>query len=191
MVFSKGAAPGRARVFRCQHPIASADDLIGEAEQLWTAERKCSISDGHISATWGCVALLIRPGLELPQQFLDDWAGRVSGSPDYGRVLQTADEGTLVNGRGLLEIDWPEPIDPPYPIDLDLLLATATCPCLLGSPPRYPTPAEIADAWGQNPQQIGYFIENRANSICTFQDEEILAHLKEHFPALYNSCHNC
>jgi len=162
-----------------------------EAEQLWTAERKCSISDGHISATWGCVALLIRPGLELPQQFLDDWAGRVSGSPDYGRVLQTADEGTLVNGRGLLEIDWPEPIDPPYPIDLDLLLATATCPCLLGSPPRYPTPAEIADAWGQNPQQIGYFIENRANSICTFQDEEILAHLKEHFPALYNSCHTC
>jgi hypothetical protein len=185
MVFSRKAPPGSASVLRCQHPVASANDLIAEAEQLWTAERNCSTSDGHISARWGCVALLKRPGLELPKQFLDDWANRVSRSPGYGNVLQAADEGTLVNGRGLLEIDWPEPIDPQHSIDLDLLLATATCPCLLGSPPRYPTPAEIAGAWGQNPEEIKYFRENRANSICTFQDQEILAYLKENFPDLY------
>lgn len=39
MVFSGGCEPGTARVVRCRKGISSVEDLIAEAEHLWTAER--------------------------------------------------------------------------------------------------------------------------------------------------------
>jgi hypothetical protein len=186
MVFSRGAGAGCAKVLPCRQAVSSAKDLIDEAEQLWTAERSAAKNNNRLSASWGSVGLLKRPGLELPKGFLEAWSERVSREKGYGVVPQTVDEGTLVSKSGLLNIDWPAPIDPETSTALDLILATATCPTLRGNPPSYPSPATIAEAWGRNEtDRIAYFRNNRKNSITTFQDQEILAHLKLFFPALF------
>ena len=180
MVFSRGCGTGSALVLRCKDPVSSADGLIREAEYLWTAERKAEASNGCISADWGCVGLLVRPGLELPQQVLDEWENRVSREDAYGKTPPADDQGALVDGRGLLQIGWPEPIDSSQPpVELDLLLAAATRATFHGDPPSYASPQMIAGAWGQDTKDnISYFRKNRKNSISTFQDQEILASLR-------------
>lgn len=190
MVFSKGVRGARssARVLPCKQPVSTVQDLIIEAKHLWTAERRQNKSDGRISAPWGCVALRIRPGLKLPRPFLDGWAQHVRGEDTYGNIRQTKKEGVLVDKRGLLHIGWPESIDPESPNELDLILATATQPTFHGNSRRYPTPKMIAEAWGKDmPNEFEYFRMNRRNSICTFQDQKIMAHLEQHFRTLYES----
>jgi hypothetical protein len=183
MVFSRGCAPGQARVIRCKRSVSSPKDLTAEAEHLWSAERFADDSNGHISADWGCVALLVRPGSEIPQEFLDAWAERVSREQDYGSIPQTSDEGTLVDESGVLHIAWPELKGCQSPVPLDLLLATATRPKLQGNPPTYPSPKMIADAWGKDTNdQFSYFRNNRACSILTFEDQTILDQLRRDFP---------
>lgn len=189
MVFSrrlKGTQSGTARVVPCKNPVSTAEELIVEAEHLWAAERS-NKPDGRISASWGCVALLIRPGLKLSPQFLNGWLERVRQETPYGRIPQTKKEGILVDEVGLLRIDWPAPIGLKSQIKLDLLLVTANHPTFHGASRLYPTPKMIANAWAANDREFEYFRENRRNSICTFQDQKILARLKKFFPALYDN----
>jgi len=72
----------------------------------------------------------------------------------------------------MLTIDWPQLADGSGPLDLDLLLATATEPSLMGG--RYANPAEIASAWRSAPHEVYYFHNNRTNGITTFEDADIL-----------------
>jgi hypothetical protein len=46
MVFSQSAGPGQAIAIRCKRSIATADDLIAEAEHLWAAEMKSAKPTG-------------------------------------------------------------------------------------------------------------------------------------------------
>jgi hypothetical protein len=190
MVFSrglKGTRSGTARVVPCNKPVSTGEQLIVEAEHLWAAERSKDKPDGRISASWGCVALLKRPGLSLPRQLLKGWSECVHQEKHYGNIPQTGKERVLVDERGLLRIAWPAPIASKSKIELDLLLVTANHPTFRGAPRRYPTPKMITDAWCANDREFEYFRENRRNSICTFQDQKILARLKKYFPALYES----
>src|SRR5229473_3279974 len=91
MVYSRSCALGQAKAIRCRNVLSSIDDLVFEAEQLWTAERSALRSNGRVSANWGAVALLARPGAAIPQHLLDRWADRVRLEQDYGVLQYTND----------------------------------------------------------------------------------------------------
>ena len=177
MVFSKSAPAGRARVLRCSHVIASADDLTTEALRLWEAE-ELPQNTGRIAASWGCVALIFNPKRNIPEDLLRAWAQRVGREPGYGVLSHLADEGALVSQDGLLQIDWPSCIAGGAPVDLDLLLVTANDPTLTGTPPSYPSVETIVRAWNDAaPEHAEYFWKNTDHGITTFQDDEIRAGL--------------
>jgi hypothetical protein len=179
MVFSKGAPIGQARVVRCSHAIASADDLITEALCLWEAE-ELSTNTGRIAnPNWGCVALLCNPKHEIPEDLVGAWAQRVEREQGYGNVSQLADEGSLISKDGMLQIDWPHCIAGSAPVDLDLVLVTANNPTFTGTPLSYPSVETIVNAWnGAEPKHAEYFWKNTDYGITTFQDHEIRAGLR-------------
>jgi hypothetical protein len=178
MVYSGSCPAGQAKVLSCRCAVDSAAQIIAEARHLWAVESKTS-SLRRISASWGCVALLVRPDGNVPQNFLNHWRDTVRREPAYGRVPQAPGEQTLVDENGLLHIPWPETVDAlRWPAPFKLLLATVTHPTLEGDLPAYPTPRMIARAWGEGANdEIAYFRNNRAHGIITFEDEVILHEL--------------
>ena len=178
MVFSRSAPPGRARVVRCSHVIASADDLINEALFLWEAEELLKNTGRIANAKWGCVSLLCNPRRNIPEDLLKAWAQRVVDEQGYGHVSQLAAEGALISKGGMLQIDWPRCVAGGAPVDLDLLLVTANDPTLTGTPLSYPTVETVVNAWnGAAPEHAEYFWKNTDHGITTFQDDEIRAGL--------------
>lgn len=175
MVFSRSAPPGSARVVHCSHAITTANDLITEARKLWEAEA-LTRDTGRIAAGWGCVALLCNPDRKIPDDLLMGWSERVDWEPDYGKVSQAADEGSLISKEGMLQIDWPHRIEGEAAVDLDLLLVTANDPTLTGKPLSYPSVETIVNAWNGAAQEYAdYFWRNTDHGIATFQDDEIRA----------------
>jgi hypothetical protein len=170
MVFSSELSEdqfGQAIVVQCQRDVSSSSDLVKEAEWLWSAEDNevpslcCSSPKQFISAKWGgCVALLANPHSEIPQNLLSDWATHVARH-------YKANDLRLVDGKGILQIRWPNLSSDGSSVPMDLLLATSndrdlTCP----------TVQNIADAWNQHPE-VDYFRNNRKHRIETFQDPGI------------------
>ena len=106
------------------------------------------------------------------------WTERVSREPYYGQLNSAVDEDVVVDESGFLKIPWPESEDR-SDLGVDLLLATATNPTIVGG--HYPSAQQIADAWnspnGRN--YVDYFCKNRAHGIKTFQDDIIQARLRE------------
>lgn len=147
----------------------SIQDLVEEAEHLWTAEQKGQKPDGQTSAVWGCVALLTNPDSTVPRAIIDGWARHCSGYPD---IPCLPEEEPLVF-RGVLHIPWPTRIKGGS-LPLDMILATATAAQISGHPPAYPSVCEIANAWKcADKRHSEYFWRNLENGITTFQDEEI------------------
>ena len=62
MVFSPelGSRLGIAKAIRCKRDVTSIADLTAEAMELWFAESN-ETHRGKLSASWGCVTLLIAP----------------------------------------------------------------------------------------------------------------------------------
>lgn len=178
MVFSRSCPPGQAKVVRCQNTVTTVDNLIVEAEYLWAAERSAARPNHRISASWGAVGLLIRPGTIIPEPILNGWAQRVSQEQGYGVLSYAREDGPPISTTGLLQLAWPTLVRGSESLGLDLLLATATDPTLLGDPPKFPAPENIAAAWNSDPAgNVRYFLTNRENGIITFQDQAILSYL--------------
>jgi hypothetical protein len=180
MVFSPSVPQmGTAKVLKCAHSIEDPNDLINEAECLWTAERRQQRGDGTISSTWGCVALLVSPFRQTPEDFLEAWAERVSGDPQYGQFQYSPLEGPIVNTRGILQIEWPRLLESSDPLPLDLLVAPSNEPSFEGDARAYPSAETIAFAWKRSSEQKpedkreSYFWKNRKARITTFQDNAI------------------
>jgi hypothetical protein len=177
MVFARGCAPGQAKAVPCRNEIRTANDLVEEAEHLWTAERT-KPPNGRISANWGCVALMANPHRAIPAELLDGWTARVRRARPYGNIRQAPGEGELVNEHGMLQIAWPECTAGKGPLALDLLLATATQPDLTRDPPWYPTPQMIAARWrADTAGNVRYFRNNIRDGMRTFEDDAIAAAL--------------
>ena len=171
MVFSPSLseeAYGHAIVAPCK-----SEELVGEAEWLWAAERN-EVRPGHrISADWGCVALLENPERRIPQNLRDEWTERISREPCYGRIFNTpVDEEAPASPSGSLTIPWPATLSG-VPLDFDVLIGTATSPTIIRG--HFPDAQEIANAWNSpaGRQYVDYFHNNRENGIRTFQDAEI------------------
>ena len=100
----------------------------------------------------------------------------------YGRLNHATDEDAIVAESGVLKIPWPQYTEG-TPLEVDALLATATCPTLIDG--RYPSAKQIADAWRTNEGRdyVKYFWKNKKYNISTFQDDEIEGYLNDEISA--------
>ena len=178
MVISDGpglemASYGTAFFVPCRRNTYTIDDIVEEAEFLWSAETNSSTPNGRISANWGCVALALNSACPTRRELGDGWAARVASEQHSDRAK---DERSAVTASGLLNISWPEH-DDGTPLEADALLATVTRPTLVHG--DFPSAKLIAGAWmteaGRN--HVDYFHRNREHKIITFQDEQISQHL--------------
>ena len=177
MVFSSGL---REEQFGTAIAIPfKSENLLEEAEHLWAAEDRFGGGpNGCISDCWGCVALLEHPQVPLPRDVRARWTARVEREPHYGKLDHAHDETAAVDESGFLSIRWPRTENGSL-LEMDALLATATCPTLNAG--DYPSPRKIAEAWNTpgGRKKAKYFWCNRAHGITTFQDAEIEAQLRE------------
>jgi len=129
--------------------------------------------------------LLANPASALPKGLLNAWADRVAQERHHRTRARCYDSQAhavkgvaAINDGGLLQIEWPVRADTGAAVDsLDLLLATAIRPTPVEGAGDYPTARQIAAGWLRtgDPQ---YFLENRRHGFHTFQDEEIVTHLR-------------
>ena len=163
-------------------------NLVEEAEKLWAAEdNRNNAPTGRISAGFGCVGLLENQDLLLPDELRKAWMDRVEREEDYKspKRMDGEDRDVVDSRSGFLTIDWPRTVAGP-PLGWSALLVTATSPRgPQGSPCRYPSPREIADAWNipedgdsTSRRTVDYFWKNQENGITTYQDLEIQAQLR-------------
>lgn len=90
------------------------------------------------------------------------------------------DEAQVLDpGTGRAVFSWPTDGDTGRPLQgFDLLLMTATEPCLVDS--QYAPAKEIAKAWRDDHfHNLNYFFNNRHFGITTFEDDEICAALSD------------
>lgn len=175
---------GTAKAVACKRDALSIDDIIMEAEFLWSAECSRCMANDNISADWGCVALLQNPNVKIPSYLTKGWKSRVLKESTklkkskYGKLRHSKSETSIVNDKGILQIPWPNTVNGEN-LRFDLLLATATNPAPKRTPFRYTRIREIAHAWKQDKQgNDEYFWENRKHSIRTYQDELIIQHMQ-------------
>ena len=172
MVFSAGlnkAKFGRAIVIPC-----NSQNIVEEARHLWTAEG----GKNGISACWGCAGLLLNPNSKVPAKQLHSWCELVANESCYGQLSSARDEPVAVNSCGFLNVPWPKP-EGDSNLELDALLATATSPKIVNG--CYPSVKRIAKAWvtPRGREHVDYFCKNRESGIQTFQDDDILKHLRD------------
>lgn len=190
MVFSSQQSSGCAKVMPCLNFVGGQQDLKTEAEYLWAAERGFERSDTRLSSKWGAVGLLINwrrrnggTNSSDLEQIKESWNALINQDPENRRNYQTVvTSNACISKGGLLEIEWPKSTDG-HPLELDLILATANSPTLMGAPPTYPNTMMIANAWLQACKKYpshhydDYFWKNMTNGITTPQDEEIMRRL--------------
>ncbi len=186
MVFSETLARdevklGTAIFVPCKRLVRTVEDLVAEAEILWTAESNSGASNGRISADWGCVGLAVNPAHPIPDDLRRGWRTRVSLEQCFGELDRAEDEKAIVEGSGVLNIPWPKCTDGSH-LEVNALLATATNPTLVDG--RYPSTQEIADAWNTDAgsNYVQYFWKNREHDITTFQDDKIESYLNDGRP---------
>lgn len=153
-------------------------DLIEEAVYLWTAETNCGKNRKcKISASWGCVAVVENPDNPLPEKVRKAWIERVSHERCYGQLDSAKGEKVAVDGRGFLQVPWPETVEEGE-IGVDVLLATATNPTIVEG--EYASAMEIAGAWmtRRGKKESKYFWNNTNDRIATFQDRDIEERLR-------------
>lgn len=167
MTFRNDCILGQAVVVPFRRQIKDESDLVREALALWKAEK--SSADNSIGASWGCVGVLFHPDNQstaLQAEWHKYFRSKIS-SP-----ISPVDE------EGIIHIPWPKMPANDRPVDVDLLLATATRP-----EQDHPTVGEIADAWvNQSNGYERYFFENVRHGIRTADDCHIWRQIKERAP---------
>ena len=135
MVFSNELLPSRlgwALVLPCRCTVSTVHQLASEAEALWAAEQSELSEPGTISATWGAVGLLLNPKQTAGDDIKAGWSRRVAAERQhYQGFSHAANEQPAVGPDGILSIPWPI-AESGAPLKMDVLLATATVPCLNG-----------------------------------------------------------
>jgi hypothetical protein len=168
MTFRRDGRLGVALVVPCKREIEVIQDLVIEARALWKAEAPKSKS-GAIASDWGSVGCLF--GNEGARDLL---------SADWGNQFRRAGgkELSVVTADGQFDIPWPTDADD-APVELDIILATATIPEI-----EQPTAKAVADAWiRQRDGYERYFIENVRSGIRTADDLHIWARIEEQAPS--------
>jgi len=152
MVFGCVPRLGQARVVPCKNSVTSLQELIVEAEWLWSAElRAVPIRNDPVlratSAEWGCVGMLANPNARVPEDCIEGWACRFRTEDKEKKERQH-----FVDSRGLLQTSWPDLVEAAGAVPLDLLLATTNSPTLTKG--SFPSVHEIANAWNLEPSGL-------------------------------------
>jgi len=178
MVFSNALLPsqlGWALVLPCRCTVSNADQLVNEAQALWAAEQSKASTPGPISAGWGAVGLLLNPTQTALGELRTGWSHHVKDERQiYESFKHATNETAAVGSDGILSIPWPTS-ENGAPLNMDLLLATATEPCLTNG--SYATPQAVAEAWKKAPKERRYFDENRRAGVTTADDYRIIKYL--------------
>jgi hypothetical protein len=156
------AAEGQGVVVPCDASVVNVDGLLEEARQLWRAEDHHA-ARGAIASQWGCLGTLFNPN-STSEQDREPWCEvfRNSGARPIPPVSH----------RGLLAIPWPAGSADGKPVDLDVLLATATRPEV-----TIPPPSDVAEAWCRQGHEE-YFFENVRHGLRTPEDALIWARVE-------------
>lgn len=166
MTLAPASPTGQAFLVPCRADIADVAALILEATALWDAEKR-ETCHGKIGASWGCVGVLFRSGVNSGG-CLQDWAKYFS---------ENAHAISPVDQSGVLQIPWPTMLDG-APADVDLILAIA-----VKAEATCPGAKDIADAWlSQNKKKERYFFENVRHGIRTPEDGLIWRRIEEQRP---------
>lgn len=182
MVFSRlcyrQRALGTAQVVPCVSPVASAADLVTEADRLADAE-------GLKQWTWGAIGIMANPRTILPKGILAAWADYFAARGRKTEVFtaHAKTEASVLSASGILRLDWPTAISGKE-LKLDVLLATATAPRTAQPCEKkriYARPREIGQAYARlsTPE---YFVENVRCGIRTNQDASIWSAALRHRP---------
>ena len=177
MVFSNELLPARtgwALVMPCRCTVSTADQLVNEVEALWVAEQSSPSRPGSLSASWGAVGLLPNPSQTTLDEIRAGWTLRAAKETRYAQFPHADGEQAAVSPDGILTIPWPRD-ESGVPLEVDLLIATATVPCLHNG--SYATPQAIAEAWKRAPKEQRYFDENRRAGITTADDYRVMKYL--------------
>ncbi|MES2174840.1 MAG: hypothetical protein V4523_12940 [Pseudomonadota bacterium] len=168
MTFRQEEPSGFARLVPCKRDVESIDDLVEEASALWKAEAPNS-KIGEIAARWGSVGVLFG-NANARTLLASDWSDHFRGAD--GRAL------SVVTADGEFDIQWPNYLDG-KPIELDILLATATNP-----ETSQPAVESVAEAWmKQDDGYERYFLQNVRHGIRTADDLKIWRHMASNPPA--------
>ena len=146
MVFStscieRGQGTGVALAIPLKRPLESASDLVAEVSRLWSVEAKQETpTAGTLSGTWGSIALLPNPNVQLADSLVAAWEEAVAKSPHYGMLdLVEGEAAVLDKHTGLALIPWPTILETDERLELDALFLSVTSPTLVRG--RYPSPA--------------------------------------------------
>ena len=153
MVFSNSLLPtqtGYALAVPCRCVVHTLGQAIEEAEALWAAEQSDWATPGPLAAGWGAIGLLPNPNRTGLDALTIGWSARIADEDEvYERFPHGDGEAPAVTPSGTLAIPWPI-TEVGEPLDVDLLLATATVPTLHGG--AYAAPEVIAAAWQKAPE---------------------------------------
>jgi hypothetical protein len=172
MAFGDDVPFAQGALVPCINDFQSPADLIIEASHLWKAEAP-GAAWGTLSANWGAVGAIFRPGLDNID-IKREWAlhltkGKVQCPP-------------IIDANGLSHIPWPKMSSGDL-VDFDVILLTAT-----KADTKRPTPQDIADAWlAQDEGHEKYFFLNVQHDIRTPDDLEIWAAIKHGAPSWLRS----
>jgi hypothetical protein len=163
--YGQGFAVGFQRRIRNEEALRNEALLLARAEGVWSTESPFLAKD------WGAVGLLANDNAKNRATVLSAWQNVFRecrcniGERRYDHEHYAFDsQAPVIDQAGLLQIEWLPEMDA-----FDFLLATPTAP-----KPRKPlTPDDIATRMIERNHRT-YFEGNRASSITTFQDNQIL-----------------
>jgi hypothetical protein len=167
---------GQAYILGFKNEIKNARILDSQAFALAAAEGFWTDKVPSINKTWGTVGLLVNPTIDTKDKTNADvirkwWTNlyqKYSDTFDHSQYRIDDNELSVIDKNGFLQIPWTDEMN-----DFDFLIATPVVP----KPKRLLTAKEIAEQMTLKKYRI-YFDKNRENNIQTFQDLEILEHLK-------------
>lgn len=178
MIFSNhiSTQQGQAYILGFKNEIKNARILDSQAFALAAAEGFWTEKGPSINKTCGTVGLLVNPNIDTKDKTNADvirkwWTNlyqKYSDTFDHSQYRIDDNELSVIDKDGFLQIPWTDEMN-----DFDFLIATPVVP----EPKRLLTAKEIAEQMTEKKYRT-YFDKNRENNIQTFQDLEILEHLK-------------
>lgn len=172
-----GKFPSYGKLVKLKNQQLSSHEIYDQAVELAIAECICNKEKPEIYCNWGTIGLLLNPNIltqnsSLYKELCDHWTSFFSKRKEpvqHDFNIFPTDEPVIFN-NGFLNLEWEKEYE-----ELDFLLAALTVP----QPKNHELlPLEIAHKMVDN-NNFEYFKKNRESGIVTFQDEEIIDHLKK------------
>lgn len=160
--FGQGAILGFKEVIKSFRGLEKQAFALASAEGLWGG-------NPSLNKTWGTVGLLLNPNIDTKNKVGADiirtkWAALYQNYNDTfdPTNYRIDNENSVIDKNGFLQLEWTEEMNV-----FDFLIATPVVPTKV-----LLTAKQVADKMIEK-NNTEYFDNNTANSITTFQDNDI------------------